>query len=31
VLVQSDKQAGVIKLKAVSESLKGTEIFLKVE
>jgi beta-galactosidase len=31
VLVQSDKQAGVIKLKAVSESLKGTEIILKVE
>ncbi|MBV5281343.1 MAG: DUF4982 domain-containing protein [Paludibacter sp.] len=29
VLVQSDKQAGEIKLKAVSENLKGTEVIIK--
>ena len=31
VLVQSDKQAGVIKLKASSEKLKGQEITVKTE
>lgn len=29
VLVQSDKQAGEIKLKAVSETLQGTEVIIK--
>ena len=31
VLVQSDKEAGVIKLKASSETLKGSEVILKAE
>jgi len=31
VLVQSDKQAGIIKLKASSETLKGFEVILKAE
>lgn len=31
VLVQSDKQAGIIKLKAASETLKGYQIILKAE
>jgi beta-galactosidase len=31
VLVQSDKQAGEIKLKAFSETLRGSEVLIKVE
>jgi beta-galactosidase len=31
VLVQSDKQAGEIRLKAVSENLKGAEVIIKAE
>jgi beta-galactosidase len=31
VLVQSDKTAGEIRLKASSETIKGDEVFIKVE